>query len=189
MKYNLRIFLLLLGVLVSSFGTALHTVVAQQITINSISSQSDHQLFDNATKSAAKNAKTEELRAFLTSKYDYWDARVLADFWGETVEEAKARMGRKILWGSTNIAILDQFLVDARLQALRAVKLPRTADDSSPYKFYRDSTYNYNDAAVLAKFWGERSAIDAKVRIERNLILGNDEVIEEALKLARSQNR
>ncbi|MBD2361021.1 hypothetical protein H6G36_07490 [Anabaena minutissima FACHB-250] len=188
MKYNLRIFLLLLSVLVGSFSTVIHTVVAQEITINSISTQSHLQLLKHPTKSATKNYKNSELRAFLTSKYDYWDARVLADFWGETVEDAKARMGRKILWGGENIAILEQLLVDARVQALRAVQTPRPGD-SSPYKFYQDSTYNYNDAEVLARFWGEKSAIDAKVRIERNLILGNDEVIDQALRYAHSQKR
>ncbi|WP_414578794.1 hypothetical protein [Anabaena sp. CCY 9402-a] len=188
MKYNLRIFLLLLSVLVGSFSTAIHTVVAQEITINSISTQSHSQLLNHSTKSAAKNVKDDELQAFFNSKYDYWDARVLADFWGENVADAKARMGRKILWGPENVSILEQFLVDARVEALRYVK-PARSGDSSPYKFYRDSTYNYNDAATLAKFWGDRSPIDAKLRIERNLILGNDEVIQQALQQARSQNR
>ncbi|HIK03220.1 MAG TPA: hypothetical protein IGS40_00655 [Trichormus sp. M33_DOE_039] len=183
MKYNLRIFLLLLGVFVGSFGTAINTVFAQEINLNS-----NYQLLNHTTKSAAKNYKDNELRAFLTSKYDYWDARVLASFWGVTVDNAKARMVRKIIWGGENIAILEQFLVDARLQALRAVK-PARAGDSSPYKFYQDSTYNYNDAEALARFWGERSPTDAKVRIERNLILGNDEVIDQALRYARSRNR
>jgi hypothetical protein len=31
--------------------------------------------------------------------------------------------------------------------------------------------------------------MDAKLRIERNLILGNDELIQQALQQARSQNR
>ncbi|MCF4969507.1 hypothetical protein [Nostoc sp. CMAA1605] len=183
MKYNLRIFLLLLGVFIGSFGTAINTVLAQDITVNS-----RHQILSDTTKSAAKNYKDSELRAFLTSKYDYWDARVLASFWGETVEDAKARMGRKILWGGENIALLEQFLVDARVQALQSVKPPRPGD-SSPYKFYQDSTYNYNDAEALARFWGEKSAIDAKARIERNLILGNDEVIDQALRYARPRKR
>jgi hypothetical protein len=186
MKYNLRIFLLLLSVLVGSFSTAIHTVVAQEITINSISTQSHHQLLNHPTKSAAKNVKNDELQAFFNSKYDYWDARILADFWGENVEDAKARMGRKILWGQENVSILEQFLVDARVQALRSVRPSR---NPSSYKLYRDSTYNYNDAATLAKFWGDRSPMDAKLRIERNLILGNDELIQQALQQARSQNR
>ncbi|MEW5858153.1 MAG: hypothetical protein AB1861_12350 [Cyanobacteriota bacterium] len=127
-------------------------------------------------------AQNQELQAYQTSKYDYWDARVLADYWGQSVGEAKARMGRKILWGSKDVAILEQFLVDARVNALQSVE---SAPELSSYKLFRESKLTYEDAEALAKFWGDPSPIDAKLRIERNLILGNDEILQQALQFAR----
>jgi len=128
------------------------------------------------------NTAAREHRAFDRSSYDYWDARVLAEYWGQSTDEAKARIGRKILWGKKDVAILEQFLVDARIQHLESI-----APASSPasYTFYRESGYTYNDAEVLAKFWGDASPMDAKLRIERNLTLGNREKIDAALGMAR----
>lgn len=127
-------------------------------------------------------AQNQEVQAYQTSKYDYWDARVLADYWGQSVDEAKARMGRKILWGSKDVAILEQFLVDARVNALQLVE---SAPELSSYKLFRESKLTYEDAEALAKLWGDPSPIDAKLRIERNLILGNDEILQQALRDAR----
>ena len=129
-------------------------------------------------------AQNKELQAYQTSKYDYWDARVLADYWGQSVDEAKARIGRKILWGSKDVAILEQFLVDARVKAL---ELAQPDPDPSSYKLFRESEFReYEDVEALAKFWGDPSPMDAKLRIERNLILGNDEILRRALRYARS---
>ena len=126
----------------------------------------------------------QELKAFFNSKYDYWDARVLSDYWGKAVEDSKAIIGRKILWGKKDVAILEQFLVDARVKAL---ELTKPAPNPSSYELFRESEFReYEDVEALAKFWGDRSPLDAKLRIERNLILGNYEKLKEALKYARS---
>lgn len=128
-------------------------------------------------------AENKEYVAYQTSKYNYWDARVLADYWGKSVEEAKAVIGRKILWGKKDVAILEQFLVDARVKALKSAK---PASNPSSYKLFRESEFReYEDVEALAKFWGDPSPMDAKLRIERNLILGNDELLKKALKFAR----
>jgi hypothetical protein len=132
----------------------------------------------------SKGTQDQELQAFYNSKYDYWDARVLADYWGQSVDDAKARIGRKILWGKKAVAILQQFLVDARVNALESAQ---PAPDASSYKLFLESEFReYEDVEALAKFWGDPSAMDAKLRIERNLILGNDEILKEALRYARS---
>lgn len=85
-----------------------------------------------------KGTQDKELQAFYNSKYDYWDARVLADYWGQSVEDAKARIGRKILWGKKDVAILQQFLVDARVNALESAQ---PAPDPSSYKLFRESEF------------------------------------------------
>jgi hypothetical protein len=140
---------------------------------------------NNLMTDMTTQSKDKELQAYQNSKYNYWDARVLADYWGQSEGEAKARIGRKILWGKKDVAILEQFLVDARVKALESAK---PASNPSSYKLFRESEFReYEDVEALAKFWGDPSPMDAKLRIERNLILGNDELLKKALQFARSQ--
>lgn len=176
MKNNLKVLLLSLGMLISSVGT-ISAVTAQTST-----NQSSHQSYLNNQQqswieASAKQARNRELNAFSNSKYDYWDARVLGEYWGQSAYEAKARIGRKILWGKSDVAILEQFLVDARVKALQKLN-----SSSNNLPLYIDSKYRYNDAQKLARLWGEKSPWDAKIRIEKNLILGQQEVIEQALR-------
>lgn len=133
----------------------------------------------------ATQSEDKEFQAYQSSKYDYWDARILADYWSKSEGEAKAIIGRKILWGPADVAILEQFLVDARVKALKSAK---PAPNPSSYKLFRESEFReYEDVEALAKFWGDPSPMDTKLRIERNLILGNDEILKKALQFARSQ--
>ena len=74
---------------------------------------------------------------------------------------------------------VEQMLLDARVPELCAV------DGKQALNYFPDSTYTYDDAVVLAKLWGEPSPWEAKVRIERNLIMGNDQVVKRALGLAQ----
>ncbi|HSM80128.1 MAG TPA: hypothetical protein VLS96_00500 [Nodosilinea sp.] len=116
-----------------------------------------------------------EIDAYYNSGYTYWDAAQLASYWGQNLDDTKARMGRKMLWGAADIAMLEQFLLDARLASLSSV------DD---LRFYGESEYTYQDAVVLAEFWGDATPYDAKLRIERNLIMGSAYEVDNALELA-----
>ncbi|MBC6430987.1 hypothetical protein FM036_09195 [Nostoc sp. HG1] len=178
MKYNLQIFLLLLS-LFASVSTSINAAVAQQINENYQSITDITEREANFTKAPKPTDLSKELQAFFRSQYHYWDARILANYWGQSVEDAKATIGRKILWGRKNVAILEQYLLDARVKALQSV-------GTTPNSLYNESKYKYDDAVLLAKFWGDPSPWDAKLRIERNLILGNDEIIDEALQYART---
>ncbi|MGF1933162.1 MAG: hypothetical protein RM347_002010 [Nostoc sp. ChiQUE02] len=178
MKYKLQVFLLLLS-LFASVSTSINAVVAQEINQNFQLITDNTEKEASFTKAPKPTDTSKELQAFFRSQYDYWDARILANYWGQSVEDAKARIGRKILWGRKDVAILEQFLLDARVKALQSV-------GTTPNSLYNQSKYKYDDAALLAKFWGDPSPWDAKLRIERNLILGNDEIIEEALQYART---
>jgi hypothetical protein len=178
MKYKLQIFLLLLS-LFTSVTTFINAADAQQLNDNSQSIHGISQREESFTKAPKQSDKNKELQAFFKSQYDYWDAKVLANYWGQSVEDAKARMGRKIIWGKKDVAILEQFLLDARVKALQSAEV-------SPNSLYGESKYKYDDAALLAKFWGDPSPWEAKLRIERNLILGNDKIIDQALQYARS---
>lgn len=178
MKCNLKVLLLSLGLVLSSVSTI--SAVTAQIP-NQASPKNYLSLQQNDfIKASAKQIKNRELNAFSNSKYDYWDARVLGDYWGQSAYEAKARIGRKILWGKSDVAILEQFIVDARIKALNEVQ-----GNNPNLELYGESKYKYNDAEKLATLWGDSSPYEAKIRIEKNLILGQQEVIEQALQQIR----
>ncbi len=128
--------------------------------------------------SLLSQTESEAVDAFFNSKFNYYDAKMLAHFWGTGLGETKAIMGRKILFAPENKAYLEQMLVDARLKALaRAENLD----------LFFDAGFDYRDAEALAGFWGESSPWEAKVRVERNLILGNEPVVRAALRMAREE--
>ncbi len=133
------------------------------------------QLQDAQNINNVRTTQQQEWDAFFNSSYTYWDAKVLSKFWNQNVGEAKARIGRKLLWGPSNQAILDQFLVDARVQALQSAE---------SLDLYAESSYDYDDAQALAEFWGDSTPYEAKLRIERNLVLGNEQVVKDALQFA-----
>ena len=176
MKTNLKVLILSLGMLISSVGT-ISAVTAQTSTNQILQKSFLNSQQQNWIEASARQTRNRELNAFSNSKYDYWDARVLGDYWGKSAYEAKAIIGRKILWGKSDVAILEQFLVDARLKALQKLN-----NNTNNLPLYIDSKYQYNDAQKLANLWGEKSPWDAKIRIEKNLILGQQEVIEQALR-------
>ncbi len=141
-------------------------------------------LMDARNRLASSNSSTEtELNAFGASSYNYWDARLLADYWGQSTGEAKARIGRKILWGEQDVAYLEEMLGDARLKRLALID-----SSSPPYDFYAESGYTYDDAELLAQMWGDQSVSDAKLWIERKLTMGDQIAIENALIEARNRN-
>ena len=106
MKYKLQIFLLLS--IFASISTSLNAAVAQQINENYQSITDIIEREASFTKESKPTGLSKELQAFFKSQYHYWDARVLSNYWGQSVEDAKARIGRKILWGRKDVAILEQ---------------------------------------------------------------------------------
>lgn len=125
----------------------------------------------------ADNKTDREWSAYANSPYDYWDAKVLSMFWGQDITETKARIGRKVLWGGENKAYLDQMILDARVKALGQV---------DNLNLYVDSGLSYDDVLKLSKFWGG-DAWETKVRIERNLIMGDDDIVHRALEFAKKK--
>ncbi|MBT9584473.1 hypothetical protein IV102_14110 [bacterium] len=118
---------------------------------------------------------SQEMNAFSSSKYSFWDARVLALFWGAPVSQAKAFMGRTVLTGGQSVVDLDHKLTTARSDAMNQTQQLRLFTE----------TYSFQDAETLGRFWGERSTWDAKLRTERKLILGDQQVVNDALAQAR----
>lgn len=110
--------------------------------------------------------------AYFNSDYRYWDAKILADFWGSDVSDAKIAIGNKLLNGSETKAMLQVVMSDARSKALQSV-------DQLQYFF--DCGFNYEDAQKLAEFWGEEDVYQSKLRIERSIILGNYDAVRTLL--------
>jgi hypothetical protein len=119
-----------------------------------------------------------ELDAYFQSAYQYCDAEILSSYWGMNLDDTKMRMGRKILWGEADMLILEQFLADAKVSALYA--LENYPDELCNYGLSR---YNYDDAEALAEFWGEPTPWDAKIRIEKNILLNTTYLIDETLNM------
>ncbi len=122
----------------------------------------------------------EKLDAFFSSgKYTYCDAKILGNYWGQSVVDAKVLIGQKILAGERSLAYLEQYQVDAQVKAL--------SDPEPSVCFFYEKGYTYDDAVVLAEFWFEASPWEAKIRAEKNFILGKDEFVENALRLAKRE--
>ena len=113
--------------------------------------------------------------------YTYCDAKVLAAFWGEaTPYAAKVRLGDKMLrWGQADA---QSHVPAARAQALQKpeAELPCT---------FIDGGYTYEDAVVLAKYWGRNEPWEAKVKMAQLLIEGKDRDLKTALKRAKKSKR
>jgi hypothetical protein len=109
----------------------------------------------------------QEWEAFHSSKYTYWDAKVLALFWNADVADTKQTIGRKLLWGGTNVTDLEVTMADARAKALV---------EAGELRLFSES-FAYEDAAALAQFWGEPGPYEAKLRIERKLVFGQDQIV------------
>lgn len=118
----------------------------------------------------------KELDAFYDSGYSYWDAMVLADFWGQDVTEAKSRVGAKLLGPVESKLFLQLTLTDARSKAL---------GNAEELRIFGASGYSYDDAEKLARFWGKDNAFEGKLMIERNLILGNQDLVSQVLEMSR----
>ncbi len=118
---------------------------------------------------------------YFAQGYTYCDAKVLAAFWGETTPyAAKVRLGDKMLrWGPAD--------AQAHVPAARAQALQKPASEM-PCSFI-DGGYSYEDAVLLATYWGKKEPWGAKLKMARLLIRGKDSDIQTALKKAKARAR
>ena len=132
--------------------------------------------------------------AFFMSEFDFWDARILADYWDLNIRNSKLNIGRKLIRnqqnGTLDLAInsLNSQVRRAREQYLRSVRY----GNPSTYALYLEY-YTYNDAKHLAQLWNNGNAspqqiAEAKYAIDRGLALGNYDFIEASLKRARQMS-
>lgn len=124
-----------------------------------------------------RNSEQAAAENFFAMGYTYCDAKVLAAFWGEsTPYAAKVRLGDKMLrWGAAE--------AHAHVPAARAQALQQP-ESQLPCSF-EDGGYTYDDAVLLAAYWGKNEPWDAKVKMAHMLIDGKDRGIRAALKRAK----
>lgn len=120
----------------------------------------------------------EALRTyFANTEYGFRDAEVLANFWGIPIRDAKVFIGRKLLFGDEGKGRLDRALASAWAEDPQA---------NRELQQFFDAGYSFNDAEALAGFWG-LSIQDAKLLAGRKLIDGRQDIVEDALRSARSR--
>ena len=119
------------------------------------------------------------LDKYFLEGYNYCDAEVLAAFWGEaTPYDAKVRLGTKMLrWGPAD--------ADAHLPAARAKAVNMPLGEMPCW--YADYGYSFEDAEVMAVYWEWDDVSDAKLKMTRMLIKGNDAELRAALKAAKAE--
>lgn len=121
---------------------------------------------------AAKPAVPKDpFQAFIQSRFDYCDAKVLGEFWGVPVDDAKMRIGNKVVAGASQI-------VASELK--EAFAKPGHSDCT-----WVELDYSYADAEAMAAHWGQ-STDEAKARMTRKVNFGNrvllDQMVQDAKK-------
>ncbi|MEZ5995012.1 MAG: toll/interleukin-1 receptor domain-containing protein [Hyphomonadaceae bacterium] len=107
----------------------------------------------------------DPLQTFFASGYQYCDAKLVAEFWGNDIGETKVNIGWKIING----------LADAVPEIL---DLSRRAGHSCDWI---DTGYSYADAEVLARVWGLAEPYQAKLRVQQLVTAGQRLTVERAL--------
>jgi len=114
--------------------------------------------------------------AFWNGKYTYCDAKILAAYWEQSIFETKARAGTKLLAGENGI--LESYLTKARIRA---------QDIGQPKCTYNEEGYTYQDAVILAEYWGKATPWDAKLKMNHLLMQGSNAAIQNVLQPAKQQ--
>jgi hypothetical protein len=110
-------------------------------------------------------------------KYTYCDARVLADFWGEEIWEAKIGAGQMIL--QQQESRLNQKLKNA-------ARTWTQNGNSCEFEDVDNPPYSYEDAQSLAAFWGgDMTPYEAKMKIVLNVEGGGNSWVLGELAKAR----
>ena len=88
-------------------------------------------------------AAKDPIELYTRSSYTYCDAKVLAAHWGQSVWDAKTRIGKKIGWGDEQ-SVLRPMREQAGIEAAR--------DATRRCEFY-ETEFSYEDAEKLSRAW------------------------------------
>lgn len=125
------------------------------------------------SSSQSGHSEQQQVNAFDNSQYNYTDAEALAAFWGTTsVWEAKLKIGELVLKK-------NQLAVNSALKNAQ----PANTEEKQSTAFF-NSQHTYDDAVLLAHFWGQERAWDAKLKIGGLILDGQAKAVTQALEKA-----
>jgi hypothetical protein len=105
------------------------------------------------------------MATYASSGYQYCDAKLIADLWGISVEQAKVQIGLKIQNGiGRNIPSV--------------LRLSRQQGNTCEWE---DTGYSYEDAQQLADLWGLDEPYNAKLKVARYVTNGQRYIVDRAL--------
>ncbi|MCB9760349.1 MAG: hypothetical protein H6739_10975 [Alphaproteobacteria bacterium] len=110
------------------------------------------------------------LNAYHNSRFGFCDARMLADLWQHSVEDAQARVGMKLKAGVEDWQIDKWFIDPAREKAIA----------NGLYCDPFDEGYKLSDVEALAQAWGI-GVSDAKLVLSEKLVYGGRELADYAV--------
>lgn len=113
------------------------------------------------------------------ANYTYCDIKLLSAYWGQSRFDSKVRAGEKLLRNEQYV--VEEFLVSARASAGGNNVSCSFADADNP-------RYTYEDAEVLADFWGQPNPSGAKTKIGSMLQNGDNKLVMQALNNARQSS-
>ena len=136
-NFNLYILLTICSVVIAIPTEVVGNTIDSHQEILNTSPSIQKSLDQDSILLSQRNNQQAELNAFFRSEYNYCDAQLLSEFWGQSLPETKARIGRKVLWENRGIPYLEQYLVDARIQAIQQNSQPCTYREAPMKNLYK----------------------------------------------------
>jgi len=152
------------GTIAIAISSALLMTNSYSYANNAVVEQSSQE-----ARQAYLGTEQQQWNAYADSQYSYYDAELLAKYWGKaTILDAKYKIGSLLI--SRNNAAIQESMQQARQPQWNA---------------YVESKYSYNDAKLLANYWGKATILETKYKIGSLLISRNKARIQQALQQAR----
>jgi ribosomal protein L16/L10AE len=172
--------------------SAVLATASSQATSVAPNHTSDSAMSNSSFLLASNDVTEQQSEAFWNSKYTYDDAELLAEYWGKPEPwYAKLKIGRLLINGDD--AAIQKALQQARnnpaIQQVLQQRQQQAPAEQQQWDAYSNSKYSYDDAEFLAEYWGKPNISDAKLKIGRLLVSGDDAAIQKALQQARQQQQ
>ena len=130
---------------------------------------------------SSQYSESQLFTAYANSKYDYDDAKLLAKYWGKSnAYEAKLKIGRLLKAG-------DSSWVQSSLASAKKESNSQSFSDHDLFEAYANSKYSYDDAKLLAKYWGKSNTYEAKLKIGRLLKTDGARWVQSSLESAKKE--
>jgi hypothetical protein len=114
----------------------------------------------------------DPMTEFFNAGYNFCDAKLIAAYWGVGFDQAKADAGQKIIdRGKEGKKAVNQIIKEGRKIAACE---------------WVDTQHSYEEAELLATYWGMSDPSEAKAKVARLYTEGNAKQVRKALKAAQA---